>query len=157
MPAKPRLWVPKVMVAFVLMLACLGFVLLRLNERKYLRFKHQSAKGHADFALACDFLLTHHPLGTNKFIELSGTDPGLPVLVRNLHPEKIKLAANRLWILVDGSHDDGLVIVWEPKAEGQTNIWHLIVGTGEGGTESVYDRDEGVHPWPRAKPPDQPP
>lgn len=125
-------------------LALTVFLLLLYCQltRKYVRFENKSAKYHADFAAACDSILAHYPLGTNKFLDISTTDAGLPGIVRDLHPERIKVATNWVWVLVDGSHTDGLVVVWEtkwgPDGTKLPNVWNLEIGNGEDGSKALY-------------------
>src|SRR5678815_4154771 len=78
--------------------------LIWLLDGKYSRFNHKSAEYHAAFAAGCDSMFEHYPLGTNKFIELSAADAFVPQVVRDLHPARIKVSTNWVWILVDGSH-----------------------------------------------------
>ena|SRR6185369_4330378 len=126
---------PGVAIAWLALVAAL----LWLRDGKYSRFKHRNAEYHAAFAAACDSMLTQFSLATNKFFEFSAADPLVSRIVRDLHPAKIKVSTNWVWILVDGSHSgDGLVVVWEPQNERQTNMWNLVIGTGEGKTEAVY-------------------
>jgi hypothetical protein len=110
--------------------------------RKYVRFEHQSSKYHAEFATACDSILAQHPLGTNGFLEISTTDTSLPRIVGDLHPERIKVSTNCVWVLVDGTHTDGLVVLWEtqwgPEGVKLTNVWNLEIGNGEDGLKAVY-------------------
>lgn len=124
-----------VLAVFLLLLYC-------QLTRKYVRFENKSAKYHADFAAACDSILAHYPLGTNEFLELSTTDVGLPQIVRDLRPERIKIATNWVWVLVDGSHTDGLVVLWETQwgLDGTklTNVWNLEIGNGEDGKKALY-------------------
>ena len=100
----------------------------------HFRFRHRSEAYYAEFAKACDSLLEHHPLGTNRFIELSVTGAALPQIIQDLQPSKIKVSSNRVWILSQGN----LVgIAWEPKDEAQTNVWQLITSI-ESHVRSVY-------------------
>lgn len=122
--------------ALTLVLAmALAAWLLDSNLRK---FERKGASFHADFAAACDSILAQHPLGTNKTIQLSPVDPSLPKIVCDLHPLKIQISANRIWMLVDGSHADGLATVWEPAVEAHTNVWHLHINNGQGKSKVVY-------------------
>jgi hypothetical protein len=111
-----------------------GVVYLR-NSSVYLGFKHKSTKYHAEFAEACDSVLAQHPLGTNKDIELSTTDPSLPKIITDLHPVRIGVSPNKVWILVNESHIDGLAViwepVWEPQNQNQTNDWALTINGGD--------------------------
>jgi hypothetical protein len=125
--------------ASVLVVVAFAVVLFVLFGTKFRRFKHQSAKYHAEVATGCDFMLAQYAIGTNYHgIDVSVTDAGLPQIIRCLHPIKIKLATNWAWILVDGTHTDGLNITWEPQDEMHTNIWNLVICNGEGPSEVVY-------------------
>ncbi len=108
----------------------------------YLSFKHKRAKYHADFAKACDSLLINYPLGTNKYVEISAKDSSLPKMISDLHPERIRVARNKVWILVHGSHVNGLAVIWEPvwdpMDQNQTNTWALSITSGEGVDDTLY-------------------
>jgi hypothetical protein len=98
-----------------------GFVLLLpiLAHSQHFAFRHRSIGYYVEFTKACDSLLAQHPLGSNRFIEIPVADASLPGIVRNVHPFKIKLAANWVWILAWGEgHGDGVGITWEPEIEG---------------------------------------
>ncbi len=113
-----------------------------LFNADYLKFKHKNAKYHADFAEACNSILMHHPLGTNEAMELSVTDPSLPRIISDLHPKKIGLSHNKVWIGVHDGHIGGLAIIWEtlwvPQDQTQTNAWTLSINDGEGQKDTVY-------------------
>jgi hypothetical protein len=130
---------PKVIAGFTAtVLAVLLLLLYCQVTRKYVRFKHQSTKYHSAVAVACDFMLAHYLVGGTNGVEVPATDTALPQVIRNLHPLKIKLERNWVWILVGDSHLDGLNITWEPQDESHTNIWNLSIGNGEGPSEVVY-------------------
>lgn len=100
----------------------------------HFRFRHQSKAYYSQFAKSCDSLLEQHPLGTNRFIELSITGAALPQIIMDLRPSKIKVSLNRVWILSKGNQ---FGIAWEPKDETQTNVWQLVTSI-EGHVRSVY-------------------
>jgi len=105
---------------------------------KYLGFKHKSISYHADFAKACDSMLAHYSLGTNIMgADISVTDASLPKIVSDVHPVRISISTNHVWILVRGGHVGGLAIIWEPRDETQTN-WALSITDGEGQNDVVY-------------------
>jgi hypothetical protein len=108
----------------------------------YLRFKYQNAEYHARFGEACDLLLTQHPLGTKEGIMLSGTTTPLPAIISALHPVRIELSSNFVWIGVHEGHIGGLCIIWKPQwvpqDQAQTNTWNLSITSGEGPQEIVY-------------------
>jgi hypothetical protein len=123
--------IASVLTVFLLLVYC-------QFTRKFIRFEHRSTRYHADFAAACGSILAHYPLGTKRFVEISPADASLPGIVRDLHPERIKVATNWVWILVDGSHLDGLNVTWAPQDEARTNTWNLVIGNGEGPSKVVY-------------------
>jgi len=130
---------PKVITALVASVLAVFLLLVYCQlTRKFVRFEHRNTNYHANFAGACESILGHHPLGTNRFIEISPADASLPRIVRELHPERIKVSTNWVWILVDGSHLDGLNVTWEPQDDAQTNTWNLVIGNGEGPSKVVY-------------------
>lgn len=127
---------------------CLVFVLLLVSVFTYgratsifLAFKHKSVNYHAEFAQACDSILAQHPLGTNQDIELSGSDPSLPKIIRETRPASIGISANHVCVLVKMSHINGLAVNWQPVWEsdgpGQTRTWALTITTGEGPEDTV--------------------
>ena len=75
----------------ILALAFLGgiFIVLALfapYRSPYLRFIHHNQHYYARLAHACDALLAQHPLGTNRYVEISPTDPSLAHEISGLHP-----------------------------------------------------------------------
>ncbi len=106
------------------------------------RFKHRSTKYHADVAKACDFILNTYALGTNRVMDILPSDPSLPRVISNLRPERLAISSNRVWILVNESHINGLAIIWEPlwnpSDVNQTNTWVLSITNGEGADANVY-------------------
>ena len=130
---------PKIITALIVSLLAVFALLLYLQvTRKFIRFEHRSTTYYEDFAAACGLILAHYPIGTNRFVDISPADASLPVIVRDLHPERIRVATNWVWILVDGSHLDGLNVTWGPQDEAQTNTWNLVIGNGEGPSKVVY-------------------
>lgn len=89
----------------------------------YSRFRHKGESYYAEFTTACDTILVQHPLGTNRFIEVSVLDASLPKIIQDLQPAKIKLSSNRVWILSNGGE---FGISWELEDETKTNAWLLI-------------------------------
>jgi hypothetical protein len=88
----------------------------------HFRFRHRGEAYHAKFANACDSLLQQHPLGTNRFVEVSSTGATLPPIIQDLRPSRIKVSSNHIWILSKGGE---FGIAWEPQDEVHTNAWHL--------------------------------
>ena len=109
-------------ITILAVVVVLGVGLFLIWPDSYSRFRHRSEPYYAEFSQACDSLLAQHPLGTNRFIEVSVTDATLPKMIRDLSPSKIKISANRVWILSQG---DQFGIAWEPQGEVQTNVWAL--------------------------------
>ena len=113
----------RVITALVLLLVCaVGLFFLAPRLTQYYRFRHKSGDYYAEFTRACDAVLAEHPVGTNRFIELSLTDPALPKIIRDLQPLKITVQPQRVWILHGGSIEFG--IAWE-RDEVRTKVWSL--------------------------------
>jgi hypothetical protein len=104
----------------------IGFVwfLPALLNPQYFGLRHKSAKYYADFTAACDSVLAEHPIGTNKAIMIPVTDPSLPKVIIDLHPIKIKVSPQRVWMLLGSDSHAGFGLAWEPQW-GDTNIWIL--------------------------------
>lgn len=128
----------KSLLVIVTLLAVLILVLPILVHPQHFAFRHRSAGYYADFARACDSLLAQHPIGTNQFVEVPVFDPSIPSIIRQVHPFRIKLATNWVWILAWGEgHADGVGITWGPQSESQTNGWALLTAV-EGQTRTIY-------------------
>ena len=113
----------RVITVFVLLLICLvGLFSLGPRHTQYSRFRHQSDSYYTEFGKACDAILAKHPVGTNRFIELSVVDPSLPKIIRALQPLKITVQSNRVWILRGGSIEFG--ITWE-QDDTRRDVWTL--------------------------------
>lgn len=129
-------------ILLLFLAAIFGGVIYLRHTSVYIGFKHKSNEYHAEFAEACDSVLAQHPPGTNEAIELSVSDPSLPRIITDLHPLKVVVFPNQVWILVSESHVDGLAVFWEPQwqpqNQTQTNTWNLGISSGEGPPEFVY-------------------
>jgi hypothetical protein len=130
--------IAKFPLLFVALLAAFILVLPILGHPQHFAFRHRSPGYYAEFARACDSLLAQHPIGTNEIVEIPVNDQSIPSIIRQVHPFRIKLATNWVWILAWGEgHADGVGITWEPQNEGQTSVWALLT-TAEGHTRTVY-------------------
>jgi hypothetical protein len=141
-----------IFLAFLIVV--IGGVAYLRHTSVYLGFKHKSPKYHAEFAKACDSVLAQHPLGTNKDIELSAADPLLPNIITDLHPVRIEVSPDKVWILVNGSHIGGLAVIWEPQNTNQTKAWALSINGGDDPGETVFvanrmTPNESLHSTPR--------
>ncbi|PWU15172.1 MAG: hypothetical protein C5B50_15815 [Verrucomicrobia bacterium] len=115
--------VSRVITFLVLLMVCLvGLFFLGPSLTEYSRFRGKSTAYYSALTQAFDKVLIEHPVGTNRFVELSVTDPSLPKVIRDLQPLKIKLQPQRCWILHGGSIEFG--ISWE-QDESRTNVWTL--------------------------------
>ena len=120
----------------LLLVLCIGSAAGLYNPAS--GFKHKSPQYYAAFAKSCDSLLAQRILGTDEFVEVLVTDASLPEMIRDVHPFKIKLARDRVWILAGGtSHVLGYGITWEPQDEAKTNVWALSA-TQESDTRVLY-------------------
>jgi hypothetical protein len=119
--------VPRIILAVVLVLACLvGFLwyLPNLINPQYFGLGHKSAKYYTDYTAACDSLLTAYPLGTNQSIEIPVTDTSLQKIMTDMPPIKIKISSNSVWMLLGSDSHAGFGLTWEPQWD-NTNIWIL--------------------------------
>src|SRR5688500_8991356 len=95
--------VPRVITVLALFMVCLiGLVFLGPSLTQYSRFRHKSPAYYSDLTQAFDKLLAEHPVGTNRLVELSVTDPSLPNSILDLQPVKIQVWPHRVWILHGG-------------------------------------------------------
>lgn len=108
-------------IAFVIGFLCF---LPNLLNPQYFGLRHKSAKWYADYTAACDAVLAEHPLGTNKAILISVTDPSVPKIIADLHPIKIQVGHQWFWVLLVADSRAGFGLTWDPKWD-DTNIWVL--------------------------------
>lgn len=117
----------RIILAVVLVVVFfIGFLwsLPELLNPQYFGLRHKSAKYYADYTSACDALLAKHSLGTNDFISIPATDPSLPKIITDLHPVKIQVRTQGVWLLLGSDSHNGFGLTWEPEY-GQTNLWVL--------------------------------
>src|ERR1041385_576656 len=90
-------------ITFILVGTVVGllFLLLILFPSHYIRLQHKSHEYYVELAAGCDSILVSHPLGTNEVIWIPITDPSLPKVVRDLHPLKLQVNPQRVWMLLD--------------------------------------------------------
>ena len=116
------------LIAFAAIVSIFGIFWLVsvVFESNYIRLQHKSSVYYAELAAACDSILANHPLATNEVIWISVKDGSLPKIVRDLHPVKIQVNAQRVWILLDNDSRAGIGLGWQPKW-GDTNTWKLDI------------------------------
>jgi len=125
-----------ILIPLALALVIAGVVFeIRVLTPEFFLFRHKGQKYYAEFADACSSLLAQHPVGTNRFIELDATDVAIPKIIRELHPAKIRVAPDWIWMLHGGGI--GFGITWERQAGSQSNTWVLST-TCESNTRVVY-------------------
>jgi|SRR5208283_163795 len=115
-------------MAFVVMALVFGlfWILPRTFESHYIQLQHKSREYYTELAAACDSILAKHPMGTNEVISISVTDPSLPAIVRDLHPLKLAVNPQRVWMLLDSNSRAGIGLEWQPKWD-DTNVWKLDI------------------------------
>ncbi|HWY32642.1 MAG TPA: hypothetical protein VNX46_17895 [Candidatus Acidoferrum sp.] len=136
-----------VVMAFVL---GLFWFLPMMLESHYIRLQHKSSGYYVELAAACDSILAKHPLGTSEVNWIPVTDPSLPKVVRDLHPLKLKVNPQNVWMLLDYDSRNGIGLGWGPKWE-DTNVWTLSI-VAEGLETVLYSAKRGVPPNTAAKP-----
>jgi hypothetical protein len=113
-------------------------------ESHYIQLQHKSPEYYAQLAAACDSILVKHPLGTNKVIWIPVTDPSLPMVIRDLHPLKLQVNPQRVWMLLDSDSHVGIGLEWQPKWD-DTNVWKLDI-VGESLETVIYSTKRSVAP-----------
>jgi len=113
-----------ILVTAVVVCFVIGVYWLLTNRSHYIRLQHKSHEYYVELAAACDSILASHPLGTNEVIWIPVTDPSLPAVVRDLHPLKLQVNPNRVWMLLDYDSHAGIGLEWQPKWE-DPNVWKL--------------------------------
>ena len=89
-----------VIVAVVSILGCL-WLMATVFQSHYIALQHKSPRYYTELAAACDSILAKHPTGTNDVIWVSVADSSLPNVVKDLHPLKLQVNPQRVWMLLD--------------------------------------------------------
>jgi hypothetical protein len=153
---------PKIILAFLVLLLLTLSVLFYFSPigpgSPYRRFHGRDSSYYSRLAHACDSVLSQHPIFTKhpepieqgtKFstlwidangiiwdqIKISESDPSLPKAIHALHPDKIYLAPNRVF-LGFGESRSAWSITWELD-ETRTNTW-TMQSNAEGWVRKVY-------------------
>jgi hypothetical protein len=116
-----------ILIVVVVMASVLGALwFLPMFQSHYIRLQHKNPEYYVELAAACDSIWAKHPPGTNEAIWISVTDPSLPTVVRDLHPLKLQVNPNRVWMLLDSDSHAGIGLEWQPKWD-DTNVWKLDI------------------------------
>jgi hypothetical protein len=110
--------------AVLVLIAAFLWFLPELLNPQYFGLRHKSARWYVDFTAACDGVLAAHAPGTNEAIWIPVTDPSLPKIIRDLHPLKLQVNPQRVWMLMVSDSHAGFGLEWAPKW-GDTNVWIL--------------------------------
>ena len=114
-------------VLAVMMVCLLGlFWFLPTFQSHYIRLQHKNPEYYAELAAACDSILAKHAPGSNEVVWIPVTDPSLPTIVRDLHPLKLQVNPQRVWMLLDSDSRAGIGLEWQPKWD-DTNVWKLDI------------------------------
>src|SRR5690242_19688882 len=112
-------------VIFLFGAIAVGLLILSpLLESHYIQLQHKSPKFYARLAAACDSILAKYPVSTNKVIQVPVTDPSLPDAVKDMHPLKLRVKSQSVWMLLDSNSRAGIGLWWSPTP-GETNVWQL--------------------------------
>jgi|GEM_PF-3076399 hypothetical protein len=125
-----------ILVMTVVMAFVIGLFWLLTMRSHYIRLQHKSREYYVELAAACDSILAKHPLGTNEVIWIPVTDASLPTVVRDLHPLKLQVNPQRVWMLLDYDSHAGIGLEWQPKWD-DINIWKLDI-VAEGFETVIY-------------------
>ena len=129
--------VVSLVVLLVILPSVFALIAPELLESPYIRFQKHSQTYYGNLAQACNTVLAEHPVGTNKFIEISVTDPSLPKAIRDLHPIKINVSTQGYWMGLVSESRSGVGVSWGPQQD-NTNIWSLQAIAPEGEDTVVY-------------------
>jgi hypothetical protein len=128
--------------------AILIFYTVGLFSSRYLRFMHEDTAYYSQVAHACDAIMQQHPLNfggstalsSNMMLldtlKLSGRDPSLPEIIRALHPDRISVSANQVFINIPPERGGGFGLIWK-HGDLETNNWVLQTGA-DGLIKTVY-------------------
>ena len=137
----------RVIAAVVAVLVCIAaflWFLPNLVNPQYFGLRHKSARWYVDFTAACDAILTAHPLGTNDAVWIPITDPSIPKIIRDLHPLKLQVNPERVWMLMVSDSHAGFGLTWDPQWD-DTNVWVLHT-TAESLDTVVYSTTRSASP-----------
>jgi hypothetical protein len=125
-----------ILVVVALAAITLGFAIFGASTftLPHRRILNKNQDYYSRLATACDSLLITQPSGTDTALEISTVDQTLPTILRELHPSKIIVSSNHVWIMA-GVRDFGLL--WEPQGGTNTNHWALST-VAEGSTHELY-------------------
>ncbi len=130
-------------VPLALIVAFLWFLPMLLNPQ-YFGLRHKSSKWYAEFTAACDVVLAAHPLGTNEAIWIPVSDHSIPKIIRDLHPLKLQVNPQRVWMLMVSDSHAGFGLEWHPKWD-DTNVWTLDT-VGESMETVIYSASRDAAP-----------
>jgi hypothetical protein len=148
MPKGARIFVWIVAGLVTVVAGFLGLGALRPLVSPYVRFTHRSSAYYTDLAQACTLVMLQHRPTTNdsaklagagtlhSTIKLSGTDPTLPKIIRELQAEYVLVSTNRMCI--SGPGRDRFGVTWESDGE-RTNRWLLQAG-GDAPLVTLYEQ-----------------
>lgn len=150
----PKRVVITLVTLLVIVPAILAIIVPDFLESHWIALQHKSTKFYTGLAAACDSVLSQHPMGTNEAIWISVADPSLPMPIRNMHPLKIQVNSNRVWMLLDSDSHAGIALAWEPSWTNK-NVWVLDI-SGDAPERVIYTTnrsatlDTTLDPRPKA-------
>jgi hypothetical protein len=115
------------LIVVVVMASAIGALLFHpMFQSHYIQLQHKSPEYYAELAAACDSILAEHPSGTNDTILIPVSDPSLPQVVRGLHPLRLQVSGQNVWMLLNSDSRVGIGLEWHPKVE-DTNVWVMDI------------------------------
>lgn len=115
------------------------FWLPELLEPQYFGLRHKGSKWYGDFAAACDLIIAQHSRGTNENISFAATDPSIPQIIRDVHPIKLEVGPQRVWMLLGGKGLNGFGLEWRSSWD-DTNVW-ILQTIRESHVVEIYSAD----------------
>ena len=120
---------------------CTGLLALVSCSRPagYRAFVRHDQQYYAQFATACDALISQNATGSAYQRELTSDDQSLPIQLRDLHPSHLVVSSNAVLVTV-GYGWDSYGIGWSPN-EHDPSLWELKIGLLEGESRRIlYSR-----------------
>jgi len=133
----------------LLVMACGCITQKRPDDSLYKRFQARDKSYFVQVANDCDSILKQHPVGSAE-LRASTNAPdwfdlsteSLPPILSDLHPTKIMLTTNCIWVGFGGGEQLDWGIMWHQLDEPHTNTWALKSCIAYGFERTLYVTSE---------------